>query len=78
MSSVRLKVKTAFVEALKISDNAQESTLVYSEYPGWDSVAHMALVAVLESKFDCMMEMDDILELGSFQKALEIMAKYEK
>lgn len=48
---------------------------IYNDYPGWDSVGHMTLVAALEEKFDCMLEMDDILEMSSYAKVCEIMRR---
>ncbi len=70
------KVFSVFVEALGVDPSVDRAILVYSEYPGWDSVAHMTLVAGLEDAFDCMLEMDDIIDMSSFDKAVSIMAKY--
>ena len=65
----------AFVEALEVS--AQEApALVYGQSKAWDSVGHMTLVAALEDAFDIMMEMDDIIDLSSFEKGKEILRKY--
>jgi acyl carrier protein len=36
----------------------------------------MTLIAALETEVDCMLEMDDILDMSSFSKAVEIMKKY--
>ena len=36
----------------------------------------MMLVAGLEEAFDCMLDMEDILDMSSYDKALNIMAKY--
>ena len=36
----------------------------------------MSLVAALEDAFDIMMEMDDIIDLSSFEKGKEILRKY--
>ena len=36
----------------------------------------LALVATLEDAFDIMMEMDDIIDLSSFEKGKEILRKY--
>ena len=33
----------------------------------------MSLVAELEDKFDIMMEMDDIIEMSSYEKGTEIL-----
>ena len=65
----------AFVTALEVS--AEEApALVYGQSKAWDSVGHMALVAALEDAFDIMLEMDDIIDLSSFEKGKEILRKY--
>ena len=70
------KYLNAFVEALEVS--AQEApALVYGQSKAWDSVGHMTLVAALEDAFDIMMEMDDIIDLSSFEKGKEILRKYD-
>jgi len=66
----------AFVEALEVP--VQEApALVYGESRAWDSVGHMTLIAALEDAFDVMMEMDDIIDLSSFEKGKEILRKYD-
>ena len=70
------KYVNAFVQALEIP--AQEvPALVYGQSAGWDSVGHMTLVANLEDAFDIMIEMDDIIDLSSFDKGKEILRKYD-
>ncbi len=73
---VEEKVEAVFKEVLKVDPRQNRAALIYNQIPGWDSVAHMTLVAGLEEAFDCMLEMDDILDMSSYDKALEIMAKY--
>lgn len=70
------KYVQAFVEALEITPE-EAPALVYGESASWDSVGHMALVANLEDQFDIMMEMDDIIDLSSFDKGKEILRKYD-
>jgi len=36
----------------------------------------MGLVAKIEDTFDIMLETDDIIDLSSFEKGMEILAKY--
>jgi len=52
-------------------------TLVYQGIKEWDSVGHMNLIANLEDAFDIMMEMDDIVDLSSFEKGKELLKKYD-
>ena len=51
-------------------------TLKYQDIPAWDSVGHMGLVAALEDEFDIEMEIDDIIDMSSYAKGKEILAKY--
>ena len=76
MNSHEEKVLNSFKQDIKISENTSVDDLIYNEFPGWDSVAHMAIIAELELQFDCMMDMEDVLDLSSFRKGCEIMNKY--
>ena len=69
------KYLNAFVDALEVSP-AEAPALAYGRSRAWDSVGHMALIAALEDAFDIMMEMDDIVDLSSFEKGKEILRKY--
>ncbi len=73
---MKTKIDVAFREALNIDETVERSSLAYNSSPGWDSVGHMALVAALEQQFDCMLDMNDILDMSSYDKVVEIMAKY--
>lgn len=70
------KYKNAFVEGLEISEEGVED-LVFEGIPEWDSVGHMGLVACIEEAFDIMMETDDIIDLNSFAKGIELLKKYD-
>jgi acyl carrier protein len=70
------QLKEVFARALMIEPDRIDDTLTYNEIPEWDSVAHMALVAEIEAAFDIMLETDDIIDMSSFAKAKEIVAKY--
>ena len=70
------KYENAFVKALEVSPE-EVSALVYGQSASWDSVGHMTLVANLEDAFDIMIDMDDIIDLSSFEKGKEILRKYD-
>ena len=76
MEDVESKTMEVFRSVLSLPDGMSKEELVYNKYPGWDSVAHMTIVAKLEESFDCMLDMQDILDMNSFQKAVSIMGKY--
>ncbi len=69
------KYNNVFMENLQIT----EDMLAGLQYQGvelWDSVGHMSLVAALEDEFDIMIDTDDIIDLSSYEKGKEILAKY--
>jgi acyl carrier protein len=70
------KLRTTFAESLGLPLAAITDDLRYNTVPQWDSVAHMALVAAIEQAFDILMETDDVIDMSSFAKAKEIVAKY--
>lgn len=69
------KYNAAFCETLNVEES-QLAELKYQSIPAWDSVGHMSLVAAIEDAFDIMMEMDDIIDLSSYEKGKEILKKY--
>lgn len=68
------KYNNAFMEALEITED-QLAGLKYQDIAAWDSVGHMSLIAALEDAFDIMMDTDDIIDLSSYEKGKEILAK---
>ena len=70
------KYNAAFCETLNVKEE-QLPELKYQGVPEWDSVGHRSLVAAIEDAFDIMMEMDDIIDLSSYEKGKELLRKYE-
>ena len=75
MTNLEKYVK-AFTEALEVPEN-EVPALKYVESGQWDSVGHMTLIAALEDAFGIMVDMDDIIDLSSFEKGKEILRKYD-
>jgi acyl carrier protein len=71
------RLKKVFSESLGVELRMVNDELQYNTIPEWDSIAHMALIAALESEFDIMMDTDDIIDMSSIKKAKEILEKYE-
>jgi acyl carrier protein len=69
------KLKNVFITALGVSPEGDFDSLAYGQTPGWDSVAHMTLVAELEAAFDIMLSTDDVIGMSSFSKAKEIVVR---
>ena len=70
------KLINSFAQALNIEKSLVNNDLMYQKIPQWDSIAHMVLIGQIEESFDISLETDDVLDLSSFGKAKEIVAKY--
>ena len=70
------RLKQAFAEALDIDVSSINDDLQYDRLRQWDSVAHMALIAAIEQAFDILIDTDDVIDMSSFAKAKEIVARY--
>ncbi len=62
--------------ALDLGHGADVESLEIGTNPHWDSVAHMALVAELEDRFGIDLDADDIVEMSSYAKSIEILRRY--
>ena len=69
------KLKKAFNKTLNIPISNINDDLEYGA-EGWDSIAHMALIASIEEVLDIMIETDDVIDMSSFAKAKDIVKKY--
>jgi len=72
----KAKYDAIFIEVFEINLSDLTDDLKYQSIPSWDSVGHMALMAELEDGFDVMLEMDDIVDFGSYKTGIETMKKY--
>tara|TARA_B100000900_G_scaffold409467_1_gene425453 strand:- start:518 stop:763 length:246 start_codon:yes stop_codon:yes gene_type:complete len=70
------KYNQAFIEVLSLDLGQLNEELEYQSVPTWDSVAHMTLMAELEDIFDIELEMDDIVDFGTYMTGFETMRKY--
>ncbi|WP_435230936.1 hypothetical protein ACMAZE_03625 [Pseudopelagicola sp. nBUS_20] len=70
------KYDAAFMEAFQIEQADLNESLEYQSITQWDSVGHMGLMAMLEDEFDIMLEMDDIVDFGSYQSGIKTLEKY--
>lgn len=70
------KYDNVFMECFAVGPEVLNEKFTYQCIPAWDSVGHMAMIAGLEEAFDIMLEMDDIVDFGSYTKGIEILEKY--
>ena len=71
------KYNNAFVEVFgakveDLNDNYGKDTV-----EEWDSVHQLSLIAQLEDAFDIMFDPEDIMEMTSYAKGKELLAKYD-
>lgn len=71
------KYNNAFVEvfgakAEELNDNYGKETVAE-----WDSVHQLSLIAQMEEAFDIMFDPEDIMEMTSYAKGKELLAKYD-
>ena len=70
------KLTEVFSKSLGISKEQVNDDLRYGDAVEWDSVAHMTLIAAIEDAYDIMMDAEDVIDMSSFPKAIQIVAKY--
>jgi len=71
------KYNNAFVEVFgakveDLNDNYDKETV-----DEWDSVHQLSLIAQFEETFDIMFDPEDIMEMTSYAKGKDILAKYD-
>ena len=70
------KYKNVYIRVFSIENNEEIEKLEYQAIPEWDSVGHMSLIASLETDFDVELDVDDVIDLSSFNVGKEILQKY--
>lgn len=71
------KYNNAFVEVFgakeeELNDNYGKETVAE-----WDSVHQLGLISAFEEAFDIFFDPEDIMEMTSYAKGKELLAKYE-
>ncbi|MBX9634930.1 MAG: acyl carrier protein [Magnetospirillum sp.] len=69
-------LRTVFRQTFELAADAETDNLAYRAIPAWDSIGHMRLIAAIETEFNIMLDTDEVLDLSSFAKALEIIGRY--
>ncbi len=71
------KYNDAYIELLNLKKEELGEKLFYQSVEAWDSVGHMELIARLESDFNIMIDMDDVIDFNSYEKGKVILQKYQ-
>ena len=72
----RERLAAAFALAFGLEPGTDVSGYEYGQVEAWDSTAHMILIAEIELAFNIMLSSDDVIDMSSFSRAEEIVAKY--
>ena len=70
------KIDKIFFSSLNLKKNTNLAKLKYGQH--WDSIAHMQLISALEKKMKIAIDIDDVLDMSSYNKAIKILKKYLK
>ncbi|MBT8592137.1 acyl carrier protein [Polynucleobacter paneuropaeus] len=71
-----LEKYTAAFTSTFLVDESTLKDLKYQDIAAWDSVGHMGLMTTLEETFAVTLDIDDVIEFGSFVIGKEILKKY--
>lgn len=76
MTDNERRLRAVFAEVLQMAEGDITDDLAYSTIKAWDSIAHLSLIASLDSTFDISIETDDVIDMSTYAKAREILRKY--
>ncbi len=57
-------------------EESELEDLKYQSIEAWDSVGHMEMIAEIEDVFGIMMSSEDMMDILSYQKGIELLKKY--
>ena len=69
------RLTDAFVPALGLPAGYDVTGLESRSIPEWDSLARLALDIAIETEFDVMFDIDDVLGLRSFAACVDILKR---
>lgn len=73
--SNKVKLFESFAAALNIPVESVTEELAYQGIPEWDSISHMVLISQLEEDFGVSIATDDVIDMSSVAKAIDILGK---
>lgn len=70
------KYDEIFMELFEVEQTMLNEKFNFGKAPGWDSFAHMELIARIEDTFGIMLETEDITHFGGYENGKKILSKY--
>lgn len=71
------KYNNAFVEVFGAKLEELNDDYSKENVGEWDSVHQLTLISIFEEAFDIMFDPEDIMEMTSYTKGKELLAKYD-
>lgn len=71
------KYNNAFVQVFGAKSEELNDSYGKETVEEWDSVHQLSLIAEFEEAFDIMFDPEDIMEMTSYAKGKELLAKYD-
>ena len=71
------KLNNIFCEVFSVDASALNADFNKDNVDGWDSIHQLSLTSGVEDEFDIMLDGEDILGFTSYDKAKEILKKYD-
>lgn len=73
---IRQRLRPVFMDAFGLPVDADVDNMQQHLSEGWDSLGHMTLVVAIEDEFHVEFEPETLIELDSFEKAIEILRQF--
>ena len=70
------QIDKIFFSSLNLNKKANLTKLKYGQH--WDSIAHMQLISALEKKMKIAIDIEDVLNMSSYNRSIKILKKYLK
>lgn len=71
MGNFEKKYNSIFEEIFKIEITDQlKETLVFKQFPQWDSLAQMVIIQRIEEEFDIIIPFEDMMVIDSYKNGL--------
>ena len=74
-AAIKEKVRKVFLDVFGMDGSKFHYGMTGDDIKEWDSLSHMNLVSELEKEFGLSMEIDDISEMDSVKKVIEVVEK---
>ena len=70
------KYNDTYMSIFNVTEDALNEDFNFGTAPGWNSFAHMELIASLEDAFEIMFEVNDIMHFGGYENGKAILRRY--